>query len=717
MKKINVCLCAISIALVVLQPVSSRSQSSAAAVNADIPHAISYQGMLLASDGTALNGLQRITVRLYADAIGKQLVWEDEFLSTVDHGVFDLSLGSNKPLPESARLGVPLWLAIKVGESDELRPMTQLSTSPYALNVANGSITAAKMGTDYVGSISVNGQHVSSRGSDVNFVAGDGLTLAFDPTSNAVLMRSATPVSSKGAASQNQNQDLDMNGHNILNAPTYMAGIASTTSGAIRMYNSASSNYATIVSASQGGNRTYTIPDAGANATFVMQTGSQTISGLKTFSVGATMGGDVNMSSNHITSLAAPSATSDAATKGYADSLSSNALSAIASEANTRSSADSVLTAHLSSEVTNRQAAITSESSSRSAADSTLSMALGAEVTRAEGVESTQATDLNSEITARQSAVTAEASARIAADNTLGTNLNNEVINRQTAISGEASTRASAVSLLTTSLQSETSRATTEENSLQTQINGLTMPQDLSTTASPTFAGLTLSGSPFVNYGDLYQASPSFFYGDLSLYANASIGGTLDMNFQSIIDVADPFFAQDAANKNYVDVLIGQVNSSISTINTSLTNIGSTLSSVDSITANFSGFASGTYSGHKVNVTGSTTNVVDIIGYNAFVSGSDDQNIGIKATGQGSGSGNSIGGDFTGHNTAGTGYAIGGRFAATGAANNIAVQATSGSIQVQTAGEGIILKSPNGTCYKLTVNNDGSLSTSAITCP
>jgi len=108
---------------------------------------------------------------------------------------------------------------------------------------------------------------------------------------------------------------------------------------------------------------------------------------------------------------------------------------------------------------------------------------------------------------------------------------------------------------------------------------------------------------------------------------------------------------------------------------------------------------------------------VDLIGYKAFVSGSDDQNIGIKATGQGSGGGNSIGGDFTGHNTSSSGYAIGGRFAASGATNNIAVQATSGAIQIQTAGEGIILKSPNGTCYKLTVANDGSLTTTAIACP
>ena len=37
-----------------------------------------------------------------------------------------------------------------------------------------------------------------------------------------------------------------------------------------------------------------------------------------------------------------------------------------------------------------------------------------------------------------------------------------------------------------------------------------------------------------------------------------------------------------------------------------------------------------------------------------------------------------------------------------------------GDIETTTAGDGVILKSPNGTRYRLTVANDGSLSTTAV---
>jgi len=108
---------------------------------------------------------------------------------------------------------------------------------------------------------------------------------------------------------------------------------------------------------------------------------------------------------------------------------------------------------------------------------------------------------------------------------------------------------------------------------------------------------------------------------------------------------------------------------------------------VNAITVNFNSSGAGTFSGHSVTASSTSSSSQTVIGYNSSVTGPS------------------------------TGTAIGGRFSASGGATNIAVQATNGSIQVQTAGEGIILKSPNGTCYKLTVNNDGSLSTTAITCP
>ena len=45
------------------------------------------------------------------------------------------------------------------------------------------------------------------------------------------------------------------------------------------------------------------------------------------------------------------------------------------------------------------------------------------------------------------------------------------------------------------------------------------------------------------------------------------------------------------------------------------------------------------------------------------------------------------------------------------------LQVTSGDVYVNTVGTGLIFKSPNGSCFRLTVNNGGTLKGTAITCP
>lgn len=59
--------------------------------------------------------------------------------------------------------------------------------------------------------------------------------------------------------------------------------------------NSAGDTTTTITNASQAGARTYTIPDAGASASFVMTAGAQTVAGVKTFSSDVTLGTGVTL--------------------------------------------------------------------------------------------------------------------------------------------------------------------------------------------------------------------------------------------------------------------------------------------------------------------------------------------------------------------------------------------------------------------------------------
>jgi hypothetical protein len=160
----------------------------------DIPHVISYQGMLTDNAGTpVVDGDHALTIRFYSDEQGSiPAMWEDEFTVTTKHGLFSLTLGSQKALPSVKAMSMPLWLGVATGpEKTELKPFTQLTSSPYAITVANGAITKEKMGIDFVGSISVNGTKITSKGSNMNLVAGNGLAIEYNSNKSEILLSSA----------------------------------------------------------------------------------------------------------------------------------------------------------------------------------------------------------------------------------------------------------------------------------------------------------------------------------------------------------------------------------------------------------------------------------------------------------------------------------------------------------------------------------------------
>src|ERR1700679_1981262 len=76
----------------------------------DVPRTISYQGLLQTGDGNPVNGIQEMTIRLYADSGGAKLVWEDVFNANVQNGVFNILLGTQKPLPDAQQLSGALWV-------------------------------------------------------------------------------------------------------------------------------------------------------------------------------------------------------------------------------------------------------------------------------------------------------------------------------------------------------------------------------------------------------------------------------------------------------------------------------------------------------------------------------------------------------------------------------------------------------------------------------
>jgi hypothetical protein len=142
---------------------------------------ISYQGMLTDASGRPAEGEHIISVSLYSDREGEHPVWSDSYATKIVAGVYTINLGSAgvalpSPMPDN------LWLGIKVGKTPEMRPLTALSTVPYALH--------ADVATSLSGGAVTN---INGASGEIIFKGGAGLNIETKGntiTLNAVPLRS-----------------------------------------------------------------------------------------------------------------------------------------------------------------------------------------------------------------------------------------------------------------------------------------------------------------------------------------------------------------------------------------------------------------------------------------------------------------------------------------------------------------------------------------------
>lgn len=106
---------------------------------ADAPKTLNYQGYLTDTAGTPISGSRSITFRLYAVASGGTALWS-ETLPTVSltNGIYQVVLGAATPL--TLQFDVPYYLGVAVGTDPELTPRQPLTSTPYALGLAPGSV-------------------------------------------------------------------------------------------------------------------------------------------------------------------------------------------------------------------------------------------------------------------------------------------------------------------------------------------------------------------------------------------------------------------------------------------------------------------------------------------------------------------------------------------------------------------------------------------------
>ncbi|HWF45147.1 MAG TPA: hypothetical protein VG537_10940, partial [Candidatus Kapabacteria bacterium] len=167
------------------------------------PRTLSYQGVISEKGGvTNLAGTHLVTVTLYSDNMGTQKLWQSTMTTTLDtSGVFSTLLGTpENPLPDAQTMDRPIFLGVSLDGQPEMRPLTTVSASAYALNVADnsitsnkiaaGAVTADKLNMDYVSSISVNGEKVTTPGTGLNITGGNGVNVSFDPGTNSLQFHS-----------------------------------------------------------------------------------------------------------------------------------------------------------------------------------------------------------------------------------------------------------------------------------------------------------------------------------------------------------------------------------------------------------------------------------------------------------------------------------------------------------------------------------------------
>ena len=109
----------------------------AAAVAAEVPSVISYQGRLTTPTGASVpDGNYTIAFTIYDAAGGGTSKWTETQSVTTSGGLFSVQLGSVTPVSDTVFSGTTRYLGITVGTDSELMPRVALVAVPYAQRVS-----------------------------------------------------------------------------------------------------------------------------------------------------------------------------------------------------------------------------------------------------------------------------------------------------------------------------------------------------------------------------------------------------------------------------------------------------------------------------------------------------------------------------------------------------------------------------------------------------
>jgi hypothetical protein len=102
---------------------------------AEIPHAMSYQGILKDSTGAPVDDdVYAIKFAIYSDSISGPALWETSGFVPIQtrDGLFDHVMGTTNPIPDSIAEFENLWVGVTVNLEPEMAPRTRLTSVPFA---------------------------------------------------------------------------------------------------------------------------------------------------------------------------------------------------------------------------------------------------------------------------------------------------------------------------------------------------------------------------------------------------------------------------------------------------------------------------------------------------------------------------------------------------------------------------------------------------------
>ena len=99
-----------------------------------LPNQFVQEGYLTTQNGAPLNGAATLRVRMYAFAIGGQVLFEEVHEDVpLINGYYAIMVGSIEPLPDGIFQNAEVFFGLKVNDGDELRPLTPIAKVPAAM--------------------------------------------------------------------------------------------------------------------------------------------------------------------------------------------------------------------------------------------------------------------------------------------------------------------------------------------------------------------------------------------------------------------------------------------------------------------------------------------------------------------------------------------------------------------------------------------------------